>query len=223
MQTSHQAKLFQEPETFSPDSHIFLYEQTTVDHKRAFKCLFHGCEKVFRFKSDIKRHLIIHTKDKPYTCKYPDCHRSFKRPDALRNHMQTHDQNPLSSCDVRFQKKTVLQHHLVKQKNEKLLCPSTGCQKSFLTYKHLKQHKTALEYCQKLNQSSSQDSGQRYSDDLDCFFNHFDDPNSELDPHTARPFREDFNPRPEKFLPTEERRAVFSPQTEASYDMPLFD
>ncbi len=173
MQKPRPSFAFDQTEVSSPDSSLFL--ETISDHKRSFKCLFPGCEKVFRFKSDMKRHIIVHSKERPYFCEYPNCSRSFKRPDALKHHLQTHNEDfpfpcTIPGCDSRFQKRASLQYHLEKHKDEKFFCNFPGCQRSFLTLKHLKQHQRAKPYHDKLA-PFSQNSSQKEGDELDNFFN----------------------------------------------------
>ena len=193
---------FEETEIFSPsDPHESSYEQVVSDSKRAFKCLHPSCEKVTRYKSDMERHIIIHQKAKPYACKYPNCDRAFKRPDALKNHVQTHSASNVYYCDIpgcyaQFQKKPALHYHLRQHKNERFCCNFPGCQKSFRTSKHLKQHEKVIQYHEKLAKSSSQNSSHKDTEDLGCFFNHSETQNSCDDD-------EDFFSQPEKFLHTE--------------------
>ena len=215
MQKPRQSSIFKQTEIPSPDPSA--YQELISDHRRSFKCLFPGCEKIFRFKSDMKRHIIIHTKDRPYTCGYPNCDRSFKRPDALKHHTQTHNEDfpfpcTIPECDSRFQKRAALQYHLEKHKNEQFFCSSPGCQRSFLTLKHLKQHQKAKPYHDKLG-SLSQNSSQKDSNDLDCFFNHFDDLASEQNLNgqqlsIGEAFDEDRSEKSGRILHIEERGAV---------------
>jgi len=69
--------------------------------------------------------------------------------------MQTHSDDfpficTISGCDSRFKKKTALQYHLEKHKNQKFFCSVPGCQKSFSTLPHLKQHQSAKLYHDKI-------------------------------------------------------------------------
>ncbi len=168
----------------------------------------------------MERHVIIHSKDRPHICNFPNCNRSFKRPDALKNHLQTHNEDfsfvcTVKGCNAQFHKKAALQYHLLKHNSEKFLCDFPGCQKSFLTYKHLKQHKNTTVYHQRLA-ACSQSSSQKDPMDLDCFFNHFEEGSHDHEttvPYlsTRNSFTEDFSPKSEKFIHTENgRQAVCS-------------
>ncbi len=103
MQNSKRPSISQENDLPSQNSH--LYEFAIINDQKSYKCLAYKCEKVFRFKSDITRHIIIHTKAQPHACEYPRCFRKFKRPDALKHHMQSHKEEfqfvcPMPGCDL---------------------------------------------------------------------------------------------------------------------------
>ena len=42
------------------------------------------CEKLFRLKGDLNKHMVVHTGEKPYSCVY--CGRSYTDPSTLRKH-----------------------------------------------------------------------------------------------------------------------------------------
>ena len=51
--------------------------------------LFSGCDKKFTSKFKLKRHILIHSQTKTFTC--DTCHRAFRRKDHLKNHEKVHD------------------------------------------------------------------------------------------------------------------------------------
>ena len=132
------------------------FEQKTVNGKKTYCCLSSGCGKIFKFKSEMERHLTIHSPQRPYACSFADCQKSFKRPDALSNHMRIHlEKNtfncPKPGCSAQLCTKSALKYHLLKHEGEKIFkCTHPGCDKSFLTYNHLKQHTQATVYHQKV-------------------------------------------------------------------------
>jgi len=69
-------------------SHRLLYTS-------AFTCTFPGCTKSFRKKSEVERHVLTHSGDKPFVC--TDCSKSFKRKD----HLQRHDERFHSAVEGR--------------------------------------------------------------------------------------------------------------------------
>jgi len=129
------------------------YSEAMIDGKKTYSCLAHNCGKVFKFKSEIKRHIIIHSKDRPFECTFPGCKKTFKRTDALGNHIKLHERPspydcPIAGCKVQLNTKAGLQYHLSKhgEEEETFRCNFPGCNQSFLTYKHLSHHERSTHY-----------------------------------------------------------------------------
>jgi hypothetical protein len=55
-----------------------------------FKCRYPGCNRQFRRRKALERHLTCHSDERPHVCWVPECHRSFKRSDNLKAHYMTH-------------------------------------------------------------------------------------------------------------------------------------
>lgn len=129
-----------------------LYEEVMQGSKKTFHCTFPGCGKIFKFKSEIVRHTIIHQKDRPYSCTYEGCKKSFKRADALENHKRIHAgilpyQCNLPGCDRKFATKAALRYHQIRHRNNRVYkCDFDGCGKTFLTASQLKQHHKAYNF-----------------------------------------------------------------------------
>ena len=133
----------------SPESHLPAYEQITLDNKKSYKCLTEGRQKIFRFRSDMERHIIVHSNQKQFYCKYPGCDKRFKRPDSLKGHIKMHEEGLLAcdlpGCTLRSHQKLGLKEDISEENNEenyeeKFYCDFPGCKKSFRTLKYLKQH-----------------------------------------------------------------------------------
>jgi hypothetical protein len=58
--------------------------------QRQFRCTYPDCDRQFRRRTALERHLICHSDERPYVCWVPECHRSFKRSDNLKAHYPTH-------------------------------------------------------------------------------------------------------------------------------------
>lgn len=61
--------------------------------EKPFKCEFEGCDRRFANSSDRKKHMHVHTSDKPYLCKM--CDKSYTHPSSLRKHMKVNGGRPL--------------------------------------------------------------------------------------------------------------------------------
>jgi len=202
-------------EISSPDSHSHpssIYKEIIIDSKKAYECLVPHCEKIFRFKSDMERHIIVHTNYKPYACKYPSCTKAFKRPDALKNHTQIHDKGfpflcNFPGCEAKFNKKSALKYHRLIHNNENFSHNFSHCQEPFL---QSQQHQDTI---------SSPISSQKDLVDLDCFFNNFEEYETAV-PYqsTITSLDEEFSPKTEKFIHTETGRAASSPKIENDSD-----
>jgi len=147
-----------EQTSFSPESDhsndsADYFSVSMVDGKKNYSCLTPNCGKVFKFKSEIKRHIIIHCKERPFECTFPGCKKSFKRVDALGNHIKLHERPnpydcPIPGCKVQLNTKAGLQYHLSKhgEEEETYKCNFPGCNQSFLTYKHLSHHEKSTHF-----------------------------------------------------------------------------
>ena len=191
MESDYQSFDFEFPEVFSsPESHMPKYEEIIVGSKTNYKCLTENCGKILRFKSDMKRHLIVHSKEKPFVCKYPSCGKGFKRQDALNHHLQTLHQD-FSSIGFDLHQKPV---ENLKKNKERFICDFPGCEKSFWTLKDLKQHQEIIK------------SHKKDLDVCDCFLNHYEETSPA--PYKNSFDDEHFSPKLEKFLRIEDKRAT---------------
>ncbi|XP_071143850.1 zinc finger protein 37-like [Mytilus edulis] len=78
------------------------------------------CGKLFWCKSELDKHLRVHTNERPYLCHI--CSSSFKTAGNLRNHQRAIHENHFWICDVcgqKFKSKPRFQEHLFKEKHGK--------------------------------------------------------------------------------------------------------
>ncbi|PNI78366.1 ZIC1 isoform 5, partial [Pan troglodytes] len=78
---------------FGADSR--LQSQAPDSGEKPFKCEFEGCDRRFANSSDRKKHMHVHTSDKPYLCKM--CDKSYTHPSSLRKHMKVHESSSQGS------------------------------------------------------------------------------------------------------------------------------
>ena len=140
---------------------MYLEEETTLQGTKIHRCTYPGCGKIFRFKSEISRHIAIHSSNRPYHCNHKGCNKSFKRLDALENHARIHTKATpficnFANCDQKFTTKAGLRYHLLKHKDERSYkCTLPGCNKSFITASHLRQHQRLSAFHTKMNYEES--------------------------------------------------------------------
>ncbi|KAI8355569.1 hypothetical protein BD560DRAFT_318388, partial [Blakeslea trispora] len=53
-------------------------------------CHFQFCGWSFKRYEHLKRHMLVHTGERPYTCNFPNCGKSFSRSDNFHAHYRTH-------------------------------------------------------------------------------------------------------------------------------------
>ncbi|GLH06252.1 Krueppel homolog 1 [Gryllus bimaculatus] len=85
------------------------------------------CGKEFSKWSQMKKHLKLHSDDKPFTC--PECPASFNVEHNLTLHLVTHNtENPsCPECNKKFSRMASLKAHIMlHEREESLFCPECG-------------------------------------------------------------------------------------------------
>ncbi|KAI7848036.1 hypothetical protein BDC45DRAFT_471772 [Circinella umbellata] len=68
-------------------------QEQQQEQQKSHVCPIMQCQRRFKRLEHLKRHMRIHTLERPFTCNYPGCHKTFSRSDNLSQHMKTHQRH----------------------------------------------------------------------------------------------------------------------------------
>ncbi|PLW26378.1 hypothetical protein PCANC_15065 [Puccinia coronata f. sp. avenae] len=120
--------------------------QSHTDGKllRPYACTYAPCHKSFSRRSDLVRHVRIHTNERPYKCEFKSCGKCFIQRSALTVHMRTHTgERPhvCEQCGRAFSDSSSLaRHRRVHTGKRPYRCPFIGCDKTFCRKTTLMKH-----------------------------------------------------------------------------------
>ena len=108
------------------------------DKKYSFQCTV--CDKVFKDTAHMRRHMTVHSGDKPFKCDV--CNKLFADQTYVATHKKMHkkdEQVPCEICNkIFFCKRALAGHMLIHTGTKSHLC--TTCGKAFLRRNHLNDH-----------------------------------------------------------------------------------
>ncbi|WAR26752.1 ZG57-like protein [Mya arenaria] len=123
--------------------------------ERNIKCT--ECDKLFFSEDNMKRHLKLHSEERPYKCQQEECDKAFKTVNGLKTHEVSHQTDrpfpcEVEGCEKSFKTKRNLISHLNEThqnapKNYK--CEEDGCTMAFYKKCHLERHTDAHKASQK--------------------------------------------------------------------------
>ncbi|KAG0741501.1 hypothetical protein G6F62_009761 [Rhizopus arrhizus] len=115
-----------------------IRKQPTKQNKH--NCTFPDCSWSFKRYEHLKRHMLVHTGERPHPCPYPGCGKRFSRSDNFHAHYRTHQKKEKGT-----RSEPVLQVNSFIYSEEK---PHgcDGCEKKFKRIEHLKRHRHVHQY-----------------------------------------------------------------------------
>lgn len=115
-----------------------MENKTNVSSGKAFSCQI--CEKLFVRRTTLRRHMLIHSGDKPWHCHL--CEKCFNQKSILNRHLLVHANNKAFQCPTchkQFTEKGALKRHEATHSNLKnWVCKICG--KSFILKEYLTKH-----------------------------------------------------------------------------------
>ena len=111
--------------------------------ERDIKCL--DCDKLFYTDENMRRHLKLHSEERPYKCEEKDCDKAFKTPNGLKFHILSHNEEPLtcSLCLKEFKSERCLVQHNKEVHDgapKSFKCHFEGCEFAFYKKSGLDRH-----------------------------------------------------------------------------------
>ncbi|CRL01019.1 CLUMA_CG014160, isoform A [Clunio marinus] len=127
--------------SFSRSTLLYRHEKIHTDPNiPRYHC--EACERVYLNVLDYNKHVLTHTKNRPFKCEL--CNKSFAFKQGLDRHSVSHDYeaqpHPCQYCVLRFPSAARLQRHLSSEHAGTRPFPCSKCTKRFMLSHHLYRH-----------------------------------------------------------------------------------
>lgn len=92
------------------------------------------CHRIFRHPSRLGDHILVHSKARPFKCKYKDCKSAYKSKRSLRRHEMSHKFDQMYNCNycdfASHVELRVIRHSKIHEKPSK---KCKFCKRKFMT------------------------------------------------------------------------------------------